>query len=422
MSDFPLTFPVRILLLGSGELGKELTISLQRLGCHVTACDSYAGAPAMQVATAQRVLDMTDATALAAVIESERPDLIVPEVEKLASSALVAAARQGTRVAPSARVVELTFDRQGIRTLAATTAQVPTSPFAFADSLAALQEGAAKVGFPCFVKPTMSSSGHGQSRVECAEDLPAAWREACSGARADTGRVIVEGEIAFDYEITLLSVRHRDSGDPTQVRTSFCAPIGHRQSAGDYVESWQPQAMNPEVLKKAQDIAKKILDALAEDTARAAAASGKSANADGDNPMLGIFGVELFVKGENVYFSELSPRPHDTGMVTMITQPQNEFDLHTRAILGLPVDTSMFPEVAAGASAPLKSAVESASPCFTGVDAALQTSADAQLRIFGKPEAHVGRRMAVALAVGADTDRARAKAREVISKITIREG
>lgn len=419
MSDFPLTFPVKILLLGAGELGKELTISLQRLGCQVVACDSYVGAPAMQVASSHRVLDMTDAEALEAVIAAERPDLIVPEVEKLASSALVAAAGEGTRVVPSSRVVELTFDRQGIRTLAATAANVPTSPFAFADSLVALQEGAEKVGFPCFVKPTMSSSGHGQSRVERAEDLPAAWREACSGARADTGRVIVEGEIAFDYEITLLSVRHLDPVDPMQVRTSFCAPIGHRQSSGDYVESWQPQAMKPEILKKAQVTAQKVLDALAADTARAAAASGKSANAEAENPMLGIFGVEMFVKGEDVYFSELSPRPHDTGMVTMITQPQNEFDLHARAILGLPVDTSMFPDVSAGASVPLKSPVESDQPRYTGLGTALQVSPDAQLRIFGKPVAHEGRRMAVALATGADTDQARAKAHEVIGKITI---
>ena len=419
MSDFPLTFPVKILLLGAGELGKELTISLQRLGCQVVVCDSYAGAPAMQVATEYRVLDMTDAEALAAVIAAERSDLIVPEVEKLASSALVAAAGEGTRVVPSSRVVELTFDRQGIRTLAATTANVLTSPFAFADSLAALQEGAEMVGFPCFVKPTMSSSGHGQSRVERAEDLPAAWKEACSGARADTGRVILEGEIAFDYEITLLSVRHLDPDDPTQVRTSFCAPIGHRQSSGDYVESWQPQAMKPEILKKAQVTAEKVLDALAADTARAAAASGKSANADAENPMLGIFGVEMFVKGEDVYFSELSPRPHDTGMVTMITQPQNEFDLHARAILGLPVDTSMFPYVSAGASVPLKSPVESDQPRYTGLGAALQVSPDAQLRIFGKPVAHEGRRMAVALATGVDTDQARAKAHEVIGKVTI---
>lgn len=419
MSDFPLTFPVKILLLGAGELGKELTISLQRLGCQVVACDSYAGAPAMQVSTEYRVLDMTDAAALEAVIAAERPDLIVPEVEKLASSVLVAAAGEGTRVVPSSRVVELTFDRQGIRTLAATTANVLTSPFAFADSLASLQQGAEKVGFPCFVKPTMSSSGHGQSRVERAEDLPAAWEEACSGARADTGRVIVEGEIAFDYEITLLSVRHLDPDDPTQVRTSFCAPIGHRQSSGDYVESWQPQTMKPEILKKAQVTARKVLDALAEDTARAAAVSGNSLNADAGNPMLGIFGVELFVKGEDVYFSELSPRPHDTGMVTMVTQPQNEFDLHARAILGLPVDTSMFPDVSAGASVPLKSPVESDQPRYTGVDAALQVSPDAQLRIFGKPVAHEGRRMAVALATAADTDQARAKAHQVIGKVTI---
>ena len=300
MSVFPLTLPVKVLLLGSGELGKELTISLQRLGCPVVACDSYAGAPAMQVAPESRVLDMADATKLAALIAEVKPDLVVPEVEKLAPEPLVAAAAAGVRVAPSARVVQLTFDRQGIRRVAAEVAGVPTSPYAFADSYDSLVAGANTVGFPCFVKPTMSSSGHGQSCVTRPEELRGAWEVAFAGARAETGRVIVEGEIAFDYEITLLAVRHLDSTNPERVCTSFCAPIGHRQEAGDYAESWQSAAMPPAVLVKAQNIAQKVLDALAAETRQAPHES-----ADAANPMLGLFGVELFVKGEEVFFLSL---------------------------------------------------------------------------------------------------------------------
>lgn len=424
MAEFPSTFPKIILLLGSGELGKELTISLQRLGCHVIACDSYAGAPAMQVATESRVLDMTDSAGLERLIAETAPDLVVPEVEKLAVAALVAAADRGTRVIPSARVVELTFDRQGIRTLAAEHAKVPTSRYAFADSLESLRAAASEVGFPCFVKPTMSSSGHGQSRVADASELEAAWNEAQAGARAETGRVIVEEQIDFDFEITLLTVRHLDTTGT--VETSFCAPIGHRQVSGDYVESWQPQQMTPELLAKAQATSKAVLDALAQETMRAAGgcssgmeSSAGSANADATNPMLGIFGVEMFIKGDEVYFSELSPRPHDTGMVTMITQPQSEFDLHARAILGLPLDTSMYPHVPAGASTPLKSPVESEDPRYSNVDAALSVGPDVQVRIFGKPVAHVGRRMAVALATGADTNSARARGKAAIEKLQI---
>lgn len=405
--EFPATFPLNVLLLGSGELGKELTISLQRLGCHVTACDSYPEAPAMQVANAARVLNMADSAALTELIEQLEPDLIVPEVEKLAADALVRAAQQGYNVVPSARTVELTFDRQGIRSLAADVAQVPTSPYAFAASFEQLQEAAAAVGYPCYVKPTMSSSGHGQSRVTAPDQLRAAWKEAASGARADTGRVIVEGEIAFDYEITLLTLRHLVGGE---VHTSFCAPIGHRQQSGDYVESWQPQPMDPAVLTRAQEIAKAVTDALAQDTA------AQTGTADADYPVLGIFGVELFVQGADVYFSELSPRPHDTGMVTMISQQFSEFDLHARAILGLPAELSM--HVPAAASAPYKSQVAGENLRFERVAEAL-AEPGTELRIFGKPTAHIGRRLAVALAARDSVPEARAAAQAAVSELVV---
>lgn len=401
MSQNYASLPTRVLLLGSGELGKELTISLKRLGCSVVACDSYANAPAMQVSDESRVLNMTDATALHAVIAEVKPDLVVPEVEKLAASVLVeVASAQKLHVVPSARIVELTFDRQGIRTLAAEKAKVPTSPYAFAASLEELRAGAQKVGYPCYVKPTMSSSGHGQSRVATPEDLEAAWNEAISGARADTGRVIVEGEVKFDYEITLLTVRHLVDG---QVQTSFCAPIGHRQESGDYVESWQPHPMPPEVLLQAQKVAQAVTDALAADTPAH----------EGD--VLGIFGVELFIAGSDVYFSELSPRPHDTGLVTLATQQLSEFDLHARAILGLPLHTNL---IAAGASAPFKSPVESHAPAFTGVAEALADPA-VDIRIFGKPQAHAGRRMAVAVATAETVEAARALANSARDKLQL---
>lgn len=393
--------PARVLLLGSGELGKELTISLKRLGCSVVACDSYPQAPAMQVSDEFRVLDMTDAAALHAVIAEVQPDLVVPEVEKLAASVLVeVAASADLHVVPSARIVELTFDRQGIRTLAAEKAGVPTSPYAFASSLEELRAGAEQVGFPCYVKPTMSSSGHGQSRVVSVDELEAAWDEAISGARADTGRVIVEGEVKFDYEITLLTVRHLVDG---QVQTSFCAPIGHRQESGDYVESWQPHPMPAEVLAKAQQVAQAVTDALAADSPVH------------EGAVLGIFGVELFIAGSDVYFSELSPRPHDTGLVTLATQDLSEFDLHARAILGLPLHTDL---VRAGASAPFKSPVESHAPVFAGVVQALANPA-IDLRVFGKPEAHVDRRMAVAVASAETVEAARALATEARDQLVI---
>lgn len=396
MTNPPL--PQTILLLGSGELGKELTISLQRLGCRVVAVDSYESAPAMQVATSSRVIDMTDEEALAALIQEVQPALIVPEVEKLAASTLIDAEASGHRVVPSAQTVAYTFDRQGIRALAAEQAGVPTSSYAFASSYEELVEGADKVGSPCFVKPTTSSSGHGQSRVESPEQLHAAWEEAVGGGRVNTGRVIVEGEIPFDYEITLLTVRHLDADG--KVTTSFCAPIGHRQESGDYVESWQPQAMTPAALARAKDIARAVTDTLAEAS---------------HQPTLGIFGVELFVRGEEVYFSELSPRPHDTGMVTLVSQDLSEFDLHARAILGLPLHTDLR---SPGASAPLKSPIETSSPRFSGLDEAL-ADPKVDVRIFGKPSAHLGRRMAVALATDADPESALARAKAARAKLHI---
>lgn len=432
ISFFPIRFPAHILLLGSGELGKELTISLQRFGCRVTAVDNYANAPAMQVANNWRVLDMTDAAALTALIDELAPDLIVPEVEKLAADALIEATARGYSVTPSAHTVALTFDRQGIRTLASERAGVPTSPYAFASSYEELLAGAQKIGFPCYVKPTMSSSGHGQSRVESSEALKAAWEEASHGARSDTGRVIIEGEIAFDYEITLLTVRHLDTTDPQRPRvvTSFCEPIGHRQSHGDYVESWQPHPMPAATLARAQEIAAAVTQALADETVEHARTDDST---DASSLTLGLFGVELFIKGDEVYFSELSPRPHDTGMVTMISQQFSEFDLHARAILGLPLHTDMC--VPAAASAPFKSPIEiemeaeagqtdtaQAQPYFSAVASVLATDPTVELRIFGKPEAHIGRRMAVALASADTVDTARNLAHSAISKLRIEKG
>lgn len=388
MMQFPVEFPVNILLLGAGELGKELTISLQRLGCKVTAVDTYANAPAMSVATNAKVVTMTDEAELARLIAEIKPDLIVPEVEKLAVDALIKAEQAGIKVVPSAPIVQLTFDRNGIRTLAAKEAQVPTSPYEFADSLESLTAAAEKIGFPCFVKPTMSSSGHGQSRVISSTELPQAWEAASNGARAETGRVIVEGEVKFDYEITLLTIRSLNYDG--EVCTSFCAPIGHKQKDGDYVESWQPQEMPQATLEKAQNIAKAVTDALAR----------KSAD---ENQVLGLFGVELFIVGEEVIFSELSPRPHDTGMVTLATQRQSEFDLHARAILGLPVDPSLQNP---GASYPIKSPIETTAPRYCGIAETLSDSRRA-VRIFGKPEAHCGRRMAVVTAFSEDVYTAR---------------
>ncbi|MCS7101866.1 MAG: formate-dependent phosphoribosylglycinamide formyltransferase, partial [Burkholderiaceae bacterium] len=309
----------RVMLLGSGELGKEVVIALQRLGVEVVAVDRYPHAPAHQVAHRWHALPMTDGAALAALIERERPDLVIPEIEAIATETLVELERRGiVQVVPTARATLLTMNREGIRRLAAEELGLPTSPYRFASSLAELREAAAAVGYPCVVKPVMSSSGKGQSKVDAPEDLERAWHYAATGGRVGTQRVIVEGFVRFDYEITQLTVRARAADG--SIQSHFCEPIGHVQVAGDYVESWQPHPMPPRALDRARDIARRVTDALGG---------------------VGLFGVELFVAGEQVWFSEVSPRPHDTGMVTMATQFQNEFELHARAVLGLPVDTAL---------------------------------------------------------------------------------
>jgi phosphoribosylglycinamide formyltransferase 2 len=374
---------VKVMLLGSGELGKEVAIELQRLGCEVIAVDRYANAPAMQVAHRSHVISMTDAAALRAVVDAERPHLIVPEIEAIATDELVRIEAEGLAIViPTARAAQLTMNREGIRRLAAEELGLPTSAYAFASTEAELAAGAATVGFPCFVKPVMSSSGKGQSYVEGPGGVAEAWRYALEGGRVEQPRVIVEGRVDFDFEITQLTVRSLRNG---QVVTSFCEPIGHRQVKGDYVESWQPQAMSPAALKASRDIARAVTDAL----------GGQ-----------GIFGVELFVKADDVWFSEVSPRPHDTGLVTVATQYQSEFAIHARAILGLPVDVSLREP---GASAVIYGGLEAKGVAFEGVAEALAV-AGADLRLFGKPESFKRRRMGVALARGADVDEARARA------------
>ena len=384
-----------VLLLGSGELGREVAIELIRLGAFVVAADRYEGAPAMQVAQDFLVFDMTDGDALSAAVERVRPDLVVPEVEAIAVDRLVQLEQGGLRVVPTAFAVRTTMDRQAIRTLAAEELGLPTSPFAFASTFDEVRAAADCIGFPLFIKPTMSSSGHGQSLVRCEDELQLAWDAARSGARSDTGRVIVEGMVDFDFEITLLTLR--SIGEDGQVRTDFCDPIGHRQSGGDYVESWQPQPMSPVALERAQQIARAVTDRLGG---------------------LGIYGVELFVKGDDVTFSELSPRPHDTGMVTMATQRFSQFGLHARALLGLSAPIVRFRD---GASAAVKSAVKSECPVCVGiVDALLVPESD--VRIFRKPVAHLGRRMAVGLATGDDVGQARERAARVAGALRIEEG
>lgn len=381
----------RVMLLGAGELGKEVAIALQRLGVEVVAVDRYADAPGHQVAHRAYVIDMSDGTALRALIETEKPRLVVPEIEAIATETLLEIEAAGlAEVIPTARAANLTMNREGIRRLAAETLGLPTSPYVFADSLAALSAAADRLGYPVIVKPVMSSSGKGQSRVDDASQLAAAWDAAASGGRVDKGRVIVEGIIDFDYEITLLTVRAL--GASGAVETHFCEPIGHLQVQGDYVESWQPQAMPAAALARAQEIAAAV-----------------TANLGGR----GIFGVELFVKGDTVWFSEVSPRPHDTGMVTMATQRQNEFELHARAILGLPVDASLREP---GASAVIYGGIEAAGIAFDGVADAMRTPG-VDLRLFGKPEAFVNRRMGVALAAAADTDEARLHARAAAAAV-----
>ncbi|KIO50254.1 formate-dependent phosphoribosylglycinamide formyltransferase [Nitrosospira sp. NpAV] len=382
----------KVMLLGSGELGKEVIIALQRLGIETIAVDRYANAPGHQVAHRAHVVNMADGAALRKLIEQEQPHLIVPEIEAIDTAMLVEIERMGVaRVIPTARAAQLTMHREGIRRLAAETLGLPTSSYAFASGLKELRAAIADgIGYPCIVKPVMSSSGKGQSKINGAGEVEAAWNDAGSGSRVDQGRVIVEGFIDFDYEITQLTVRAVSAnGD---VETHFCEPIGHIQIHGDYVESWQPQVMPPLALRRARDIAEKI-----------------TGNLGG----LGIFGVELFVKGDHVWFSEVSPRPHDTGMVTMCSQLQNQFELHARAILGLPVNTDLR---VPGASAVIYGQMNQEAIAFSGVDDALRVP-QSDLRLFGKPEAFLNRRMGVALANGVDTAEARFRAKLAASRV-----
>lgn len=388
----------RVMLLGSGELGKEVIIALQRLGVEVIAVDRYENAPGHQVAHRAYTIDMTDDKALRDLIAKEKPHLIVPEIEALNTDTLAAIEAAGiATVIPTVKAVQLTMNREGIRRLAAEELNLPTSPYAFARSADALRTsidghaGAAGIGYPCFIKPTMSSSGKGQSRVTQASEVQAAWDYAATGGRVNLGVVIAEGQIDFDYEITLLTVRAKNPAG--EIETYFCAPIGHVQKNGDYVESWQPQAMTAGALEESKRIATAVTDSLGG---------------------LGLFGVELFIKGDKVWFSEVSPRPHDTGMVTMCSQRFSEFDLHARAILGLPVDVSL---TNAGASAVIYGGIDSKNLKYDGLEAALAVPCS-DLRLFGKPESFVKRRMGVALATGKDIEEARSRAKLAASLVT----
>jgi phosphoribosylglycinamide formyltransferase 2 len=384
------------MLLGSGELGKEVLIALQRLGVETIAVDRYENAPGQQVAHHARTITMSDPAQLKALIEKEKPDLVVPEIEAIATAMLEELEAAGTvRVIPTARAARLTMDREGIRRLAAETLGLPTSPYVFCDSLEELQAGIdSTTGYPCVVKPVMSSSGKGQSKISGPDDVKKAWDYAMAGGRVSHGRVIVEGFIDFDYEITQLTVRALGAGG--KVETHFCEPIGHIQVSGDYVESWQPHPMRPAALQKCRDICKAVTDNL----------GGQ-----------GLFGVELFVKGDEVWFSEVSPRPHDTGMVTMCTQWQNEFELHARAILGLPVNTAL---KSPGASAVIYGGVDAMGIVFEGVAEALRVP-NSDIRLFGKPESFAKRRMGVALAFDADVQTARINAKTAAALVRPRK-
>jgi phosphoribosylglycinamide formyltransferase 2 len=385
---------VKILLLGSGELGREFVISAKRLGAYVIACDAYDNAPAMQLADGREVFSMLDAGALAAVIAKHQPDVIVPEIEAIRTEALIEAEARGSNVVPSAFATQMTMNRDQIRDLAADELGLATSTYRYAESLDEVVAGAGVTGFPCIIKPVMSSSGKGQSKVDSADELEAAWDFAVANMRGDRARVIVEQFVDFDYEITLLTVRHKGG-------MSFCAPIGHRQERGDYQESWQPAAMSTAALDDARDMAAKVVMAL-----------------QGEGRGWGLFGVEFFVKGDEVIFSELSPRPHDTGMVTMASQRLSQFDLHARAIMGLPVPGML--DVHPAASAVILADRDSESFTFDCVGDALETQPqDCDIRIFAKPTTRPYRRMGVALARGADTDEARALASTAAAKVTI---
>lgn len=384
----------KALLLGSGELGKELVISLQRFGVEVIAVDRYENAPAHAVAHRAYVIDMTNAQAVKDLIAKEKPHFIIPEIEALATDALAEIETQGgCTIVPNARAIQLTMNREGIRTLAAETLKLPTSSYAFAQSFEELKNAVENgIGYPCFVKPTMSSSGKGQSMVKTANELQTAWDYAKNSGRVDTGKVIVEGKIDFDFEITLLTVRALNATG--EVQTHFCEPIGHIQENGDYRESWQPQPMTQKAIENAQEIAQKITDAIGG---------------------LGLFGVELFVCGDDVWFSEVSPRPHDTGMVTLLSQVQTEFDLHARAILGLPVNTAL---KSAGASAVILSPIDAQGLNYQGLEQALSVE-NTDVRLFGKPQAFVNRRMGVALAIADSVETARENARTAANLVTM---
>ncbi len=395
----------KVMLLGSGELGKEVIIALQRLGVETIAVDRYDNAPGQQVAHHSRTIAMSDPAMLRALIEEDRPALVVPEIEAIATPMLEVLEATGVvRVVPTARAARLTMDREGIRRLAAEELGLPTSPYRFCDSLEELQnaidgaDGKPGIGYPCIVKPVMSSSGKGQSKINAPADVANAWHYAMAGGRVSHGRVIVEGFIDFDYEITQLTVRARNADGG--IDTHFCEPIGHVQVNGDYVESWQPHAMHPTALETARHIAKAVTDNL-------------GVGWDGQPGGLGLFGVELFVKGDQVWFSEVSPRPHDTGLVTLTTQFHSEFELHARAILGLPVNTALRNP---GASAVIYGGVDAVGIVFDGVEDALRVPGT-DLRLFGKPESFVKRRMGVALAFDADVQVARKNAKLAASKV-----
>ena len=385
----------KAMLLGSGELGKEVAISLQRYGIEVIAVDRYQNAPAQHVAHRSYVIDMTDTDAVKKLIAQERPDFIIPEIEAIGTQALADIEKEGLcTVVPNARAVQLTMNREGIRCLVAEQLKLPTSRYAFAQSFAELKAAVDQgISYPCFVKPTMSSSGKGQSMVKSADQLEKAWEYAKTSGRVDTGKVIVEAAIDFDFEITLLTVRALN--EQGEVKTYFCEPIGHLQEDGDYRESWQPQKMNSAAILTSQDIAFKVTNEIGG---------------------LGLFGVELFIKGDNVWFSEVSPRPHDTGMVTMVTQKQNEFELHVRAILGLPVNTSL---LRTGASAVILGTQNSKDVVYEGLDKALSIP-DSEIRLFAKPETMINRRMGVALASAETTEKARLNAVQAASLVVQR--